>query len=142
MPPSPRPLLPIAERLIAVAMGAATGAAVRWLALRSGSPSADDVVLLGINVVGAATLGALTGWPGALERPRLSALLGPGVCGGLTTWSGLALPAAHRLRDGRWVAGLGWPALTVLMGVTAAVVAHHLAGRAGSVPEEDEELDW
>jgi CrcB protein len=134
--------LPTGERLLAVAVGAAVGAALRWLALRLGSPAGEDVVLLGINVAGAAALGALTGWPSALDRPRLSALVGPGICGGLTTWSGLALPAAQRLRDGHWAAGVGWPALTVIVGVAAASATHHLAGRASPVADEDEELDW
>lgn len=129
-------------RVAAVAVGAALGAGLRWLALDVGGQATADTVLLVVNVAGAAVLGWLTGWPHGLRHPRTTALLGPGVCGGLTTWSGLALPAALRLREGDWEAALGWPALNVALGVLAAAATYHLASRIEPAPPSVEELDW
>jgi CrcB protein len=66
-----------------VAVGAATGAALRFLVSRvlAGRPGT-----LAANVAGCLALGALLGAPG-----RVWALLGIGLCGGLTTFSTYAL---------------------------------------------------
>ena len=125
-----------------MAVGAALGAGLRWLALELGGQAAADTVLLLVNLAGAATLGWLTGWPHGLRHPRATALLGPGVCGGLTTWSGLALPAAMRLREGDWAVGLGCPDVNVALAVLAAAAGYHLASRIEPAPPSVEELDW
>lgn len=116
-----------------MAVGAAAGAAMRWAALEAGG--AVDLTLLLLNALGAGTLGALGGWAARRRHPGWVAFAGPGICGGLTTWSGLALSAAERLRAGEIAAGLLWPVLGTASGIAAAIGGFLVTSRSGSPPE-------
>ncbi|GAB3622430.1 hypothetical protein GCM10027418_05120 [Mariniluteicoccus endophyticus] len=100
-----------------VAIGAAAGALAREAALRAGDPHAVVAI---INIVGTFVLGLLV----ARAPKHLQALVGTGFCGGLTTFSTVALMA---VQDG-WP-GAGWVVLDLGGAVAAAWAAWALAGR-------------
>ncbi len=102
---------------LAVGLGAGLGsqlrfAAERWHAAarrRQGLAAATfPWATLVVNAVGSAALGVLTGAhaAGALDATWL-AIAGAGVCGGLTTFSTLALDVVVLLRS-RWWARAAW----------------------------------
>jgi CrcB protein len=77
-----------------VALGAGAGAALRFLVSRA-QPGPRGT--LAVNVVGCLLLGAVAGAP-----DRASALLGAGLCGGLTTFSTYAVETVEGA-GGRYV---------------------------------------
>lgn len=81
-----------------VALGGATGAALRWAIITQGLGVWEKLPLtvLFINMVGCLLLGILLGL-GVSERPKL--LLGVGFCGGLTTFATFAVDVASLLQD-------------------------------------------
>lgn len=102
-----------------VAMGAAVGAPLRYLAghfldrrLHWGT--------LAVNLVGSAVLGALAR---AAVEGRWMALLGTGFCGGLTTYSSFAVQA---VRGGRR-RGTAYAVATVGGCLVAATLGHLIA---------------
>ena len=100
------------QELLLVGLGAVPGALLRWqVALHLG-----DQNLL-VNVLGAALLGLLAGFPSA---PRRQLLLGIGFCGSLTTFSSWMLAAMKHLSAGDWAAALGLIGLTLGLGLGAA----------------------
>jgi CrcB protein len=73
--------------VLLVALGAAVGAPLRYLTDRAVQSRHDSVFPWGtltVNVAGSLLLGFLTGWPAG---HAVSALLGTGFCGALTTYS-------------------------------------------------------
>ena len=86
------------ERVVpAVLAGGAAGATLRWGIGEVGWSTATT--LLVVNTVGCLVLGAVIAeWSDRDHPARLA--LGVGVCGGLTTFSGLAVELALRLDDG------------------------------------------
>ncbi|AIJ23167.1 fluoride efflux transporter CrcB [Amycolatopsis methanolica] len=73
--------------VLLVALGAAVGAPLRYLTDRAIQARHDTVFPWGtftVNVAGSAILGFLTGLP---TNPALTALIGSGFCGALTTYS-------------------------------------------------------
>ncbi len=111
-----------------MAAGGFLGALTRYL-LTAGLPAAGaEVATAAINVAGALALGLLTGlWsrgrgPGS-RSAWLRAGLGPGVLGGFTTFSAIAVAFADPFRP--------WVALAqALLGVCAALLGLWLGGRA------------
>jgi CrcB protein len=102
-----------------VALGAAAGAPLRYLAGRH----LDGRLhwgTLAVNLAGSAVLGGLVG--AAVEGHWL-ALLGTGFCGGMTTYSSFAVQAAHagRLR------GTAYAVTTITGCLLAATLGHLLA---------------
>lgn len=94
-----------------VAAGAAVGAPLRhWLGLRWAGPRHAGTLLA--NLVASLLLGLCTGL--ALDG-HLLALLGTGFCGGLSTWSTLAVQA----HDDGPGAGAAYVGLTVALGLAA-----------------------
>jgi len=84
-----------------VALGAAVGAPLRYLADRAVQRRHDSVFPWGtfaVNVAGSFLLGVLVG--GATAVPRsLVALLGTGLCGALTTYSTFGYETVRLLED-------------------------------------------
>ena len=112
------------QELLLVGVGAVPGALLRWqLALHLG-----DQNLL-VNVLGAALLGLLAGFPAA---PRRQLLLGIGFCGSLTTFSSWMLEAMHYISVGDWASALGLIGLTLGLGLGAAGLAFWGARHVGN----------
>lgn len=113
-----------------VGAGGAIGTALRYLAgeaVPDGAASvpstASLLVILAINVLGSGLLGALVGRLGrnpgdAADRGRL--LLGTGVLGGFTTYSTFALDVVELARAGASLWAVGYPIVSVSLGLGAA----------------------
>jgi CrcB protein len=117
------------RRAVAVAIGAMVGAGIRWAALRVFGAGAVDAVLLSVNVAGCLLLGVLSQLPPPAVDSRTMAFLGAGLCGGLTTWSSLAVETAADLRVGDWMPAAPWLAVNLVAGTAAAVAGRRLGRR-------------
>ena len=104
-----------------VALGAAVGAPVRYLAGHVLDARLHWGTLL-VNLVGSALLGALAG---DAVRGHWLALLGTGFCGGLTTYSAFAVQSVN----GGPRRGSAYVVMTVT-GCLLAATLGHLAGGA------------
>ena len=108
-----------------VGFGGAAGTMVRHGLLHL--DWSDSATLLLINVVGSVLLGALSGVlfgrEGEVVPARWLALVGVGLCGGLTTFSGHMLEVASRLDEGQWE-----HAFSSLLGTTALCVGGAIVG--------------
>lgn len=116
--------------LLAVLAGGAVGAPVRYLVDRAVTSRRGGGVFpwgtLLVNVLGALLLGLVTGAAGYLG-PDGVALLGTGLCGGLTTFSTFGYETARLLEAGAVLeAGLN-AAGSLLAGLAAATVGYVLA---------------
>lgn len=116
------------RRAALVAGGGAVGAALRWAAGELGSaPTPDGVpwVLIGVNVAGSLLLAVVVARYRSLgdRGPVWLDGLGAGLCGGLTTFSGVAVVLATQLRDGQ--AGVAVLTVILMVGLTlsAAITA-------------------
>jgi CrcB protein len=112
-----------------VAVGAAIGAPARYLTDRAVRTQHDTVFpwgTLAVNVVASLLLGLLTG-AGHHWSPRLSALLGTGLCATLSTYSTFGYEN-HRL----FLDGARFYALTnILLSLTAGIGAAALGWSVG-----------
>lgn len=120
---------PTWRALVAVGLGAAVGALLRWgLGAAWPSPAALWVT----NVLGSGVLGLVTGWHAVRARPLLALALGPGLLGGFTSVSAAAEDVRQRLADGD-LAGVTTHLVPMLLAATAAVgLGRALADRWGS----------
>ena len=105
-----------------VAIGAATGAPVRylidrWMQARFGAVFPFGT--LAVNTVGSLTLGLLTGL--AVDEPIL-ALLGTGLCGAMTTYSTFGYETVQLLTDRATGLAILNVAANVLAGLAAAAI--------------------
>jgi CrcB protein len=129
--------------VLAVLAGGMLGAPTRYLADRLIQARHDTVFPWGtfsVNVAGSAALGFLLGAEAHLGLPpALFALLGTGLCGGLTTFSTFGYETLRLLEDG----AIGEASLNVAGSLAAAVLVAWLgfrlavallAVRAGAVP--------
>lgn len=129
-------MTPAPRLLLAVAVGGAVGALLRWLV---GELVADGSgfpwTTFAINVVGSALLAGLELLPLVRGSATWAAALGPGVLGGFTTFSATSEQGRALLADGR--TGL---AVAYLVGtLAAALVAVTVVGAySPPLPEEDE----
>lgn len=103
-----------------VALGAAVGAPLRYLVDRAVQTRHDSVFPWGtltVNVAGSAILGFLLALPAS---PAITAVLGTGFCGALTTYSTLSYETL-RLAQGRsyLLAGLNL-LVSIIAGLGAA----------------------
>jgi len=110
-----------------VAAGGATGAAARWMVFEAApvAPGTFPATTLAVNVLGTGLLGYLVGRvPVRDDRSEaVRLLLGPGVLGGFTTFSTVAVEA--------WQGpAVAYALVSVLAGVAAAVAGLALGSAA------------
>ena len=117
--------------LLLVAIGAAVGAPLRYLTDRFIQARHDTIFPWGtltVNVAGSLIFGVLMGLAttGRLDPPILS-LLGPGFCGGLTTYSTFGYETLRLAEDGsRFLAGVNI-AISLFAGLGAAFIGFAIA---------------
>jgi CrcB protein len=118
-----------------VAVGGALGTSVRYAIGDSVHDArAWPIGTLAVNVAGAFVLGLLveslvrrgpdTGWR---RNARLAA--GTGFCGGLTTYSSLAVETDELARRGLGSTAIAYAAVTVVLGLVAAAAGIAVAAR-------------
>ncbi len=129
--PAPSGAIGRAVPLVAVALGGAAGALLRWgLAESVDAASAFPWVTFAINVAGCFVLAALPAVGAVRRSPGWTLFLGPGVLGGFTTVSSWAHESRALAADGDVaLAGL-YVAGTLAACVAAAVAGRLLAGVA------------
>ncbi|MEU4680093.1 fluoride efflux transporter CrcB [Micromonospora sp. NPDC023737] len=113
--------------VLLVALGAALGAPLRYLtdrAVQARFGSAFPWGTLTVNVVGSLVLGVVVGLP---IPPAVSALVGTGFCGALTTWSTLSYETLQLARSGGGPRSLANVLGSVAAGLAAATVGYALA---------------
>jgi CrcB protein len=111
---------------LAVALGGAIGALLRWT-LGEALPDGAGFpwTTFGINLTGSLVLASLPVLDAVRSRPRLAAGLGPGLLGGYTTLSSYAEETRALLADGQTLTALAY-----LLGTFAAcLVAVTLVSR-------------
>ncbi|MFG1947015.1 fluoride efflux transporter FluC [Nonomuraea sp. NPDC048826] len=111
-----------------VVLGAAVGAPLRYVAdraVRAGHDSMFPWGTLLVNVAGSALLGFLVGLPASAGW---SALLGPGFCGALTTYSTLGYETVRLAEQGAGRHAVVNVVMNVTLGLAAAVGGALLAG--------------
>lgn len=113
-----------------VALGGAAGTFVRYgLGLWWADAAVTTLV---VNLVGAFALGALVPMLGRLSNStraeRLRLLLGTGVLGGFTTYSGLATLTGEALLGEQVPWALGYAGVTLVAGLMASLVGMWVGG--------------
>jgi CrcB protein len=113
-----------------VAVGGAAGASVRWGVIEVASVEGRfPWATLVVNVVGCGVLGLV-----ARRDRSVAMVLGVGVCGGLTTFSTLAIEIATLLNNGDAVLAVAYVAASLVLGVGAyAVASSYVLDHAGYV---------
>ena len=114
-----------------VAVGALAGAPLRLLVTRLAARGGRDPAwgTLAVNVVGSALLGVVLGL--ATAPPAVVALVGTGFCGTLTTFSTFGADVVRLVEARTLVRALGYTAASLVLGVGAAVLAHHVVSGIG-----------
>ncbi|MET7669130.1 fluoride efflux transporter CrcB [Micromonospora luteifusca] len=113
--------------VLLIALGAAVGAPLRYLTDRAVQSRHDSVFPWGtltVNVVGSLLLGVLVGLPAG---PTVSALLGTGFCGALTTYSTFSYETLRLAKGGNRLLALANALVSVAAGLAAATVGYALA---------------
>ncbi|MFE9745956.1 fluoride efflux transporter CrcB [Saccharothrix saharensis] len=106
--------------VLLVFAGAAVGASLRYAASRVLQRSFPWATLV-VNVVGSFVLGCVAG-----ASPNLVALLGTGLCGGLTTYSTFSYETIRLTEDGRYRQAFANVAASLTTGVAAAALGYAL----------------
>ena len=115
--------------VLLVALGAAVGAAARWLVDRYVQSRHTSFFPWGtfvVNVLGSLLLGILLG---ARSAPDLVLVLGAGFCGGFTTFSTFSFETVVLAGEGRAAVARGY----VLASLAAGLGAAYLGWWLGSV---------
>ncbi|QQQ77774.1 fluoride efflux transporter CrcB [Saccharothrix sp. 6-C] len=102
--------------VLLVFAGAAVGASLRYAAGRLAQRTFPWATLA-VNVVGSFVLGCVAG-----TSPDLFALVGTGLCGGLTTYSTFSYETVRLTEDGRYRRALANIAASLALGLAAAVL--------------------
>lgn len=100
----------------AVLLGGVVGTIARWAIAELGWPAAASLLL--INTTGCFVLGMVIATWGDRDHP-LRLALGIGLCGGFTTFSGLAVDLALRLDQGEIIDAVGLASASVALGLVA-----------------------
>lgn len=111
--------------VLAVGVGGAVGAVMRWVLARWAGERTGLVVA---NVLGSAALTALV-LRGASWPPGAVLLLATGVCGALTSWSTLSAQVWWAVAQGRWGAALGVLSASFGGGLAAVLLTWAALGR-------------
>jgi CrcB protein len=117
--------------VLLVALGAAIGAPLRYLtdrAVQARHASSFPWGTFTVNIAGSLLLGYLLGLPAA---PWVTAMLGTGFCGALTTYSTFSLETLRLVRTGERTLATAYAIGSVLAGLGAAQVGLLLAQAAG-----------
>jgi CrcB protein len=110
--------------VLLIALGAAVGAPLRYLTDRTVQQRHDTVFPWGtfaVNVAGSFVLGVLTAGAG-LFGPAVTAALGTGFCGALTTYSTFSYESLRLLQDRARVQAVGNLVGSVVAGIGSAVI--------------------
>ncbi|MGK5442627.1 fluoride efflux transporter CrcB [Micromonospora sp. URMC 105] len=110
--------------VLLIVVGAALGAPLRYLADRAVQARHDSLLPWGtltVNVAGSLLLGVLLAVPAG---PAVTALLGTGFCGALTTWSTFGYETLRLARTGARRHALANVLLSVTAGLAAATLGH------------------
>lgn len=116
-----------------VGLGAAVGAPARYLTDRLIQARHDSVFpwgTLAVNVVGCLVLGGLAGTAGRLS-PGLTATLGTGFCGALTTYSTFSYETLRLVETRARLYALANVLLSVVLGSAAALLGWWAASATG-----------
>lgn len=125
------------RRLLLVGAGGAAGATLRWALLDLGGEAFRPALLL-VNVLGCIVLGAALAREGPAGSSRhrwLHDALAVGFCGGLTTFSTLAVEVAELGRDGRAGFGAWYLGASVVLGIAGVMFGAAFAGRPLALEE-------
>ncbi|MEU7824084.1 fluoride efflux transporter CrcB [Catellatospora sp. NPDC049133] len=116
--------------VLLVALGAAVGAPLRYLVDRAVQARHDAVFPWGtltVNVAGSLILGLLTGAALAGAVPgSVTALLGTGFCGALTTYSTFGYETVKLVETGSFGQAFANVAVSVAAGLAAAAAGYAL----------------
>jgi CrcB protein len=118
--------------VLLVALGAAIGAPLRYLTDRLIQTRHDSVFpwgTLAVNVAGSFVLGVLAGLP---VGPGLSAALGTGFCGALTTYSTFGYETLRLAQEGARCYALANVVASVVAGLGAGMIGLLVAGAVTS----------
>ena len=117
-----------------VVVGALVGAPLRYLVdvvVRWWLRADDDAFPWGtltVNLVGSAVLGALVGvTAGQVGSGALTALVGTGFCGALTTYSAFSYETVRLVQVGRAPAAIGYAVGSLLAGVALCWAGYGVA---------------
>lgn len=129
------------RQLALVALGGAAGALLRFEVIERSTVARGDfpITTLVINLVGAFLLGVLVE---VVERAGdgtwLRALLGVGLLGALTTFSGFAVETVLMVDAGNTFGAAWYVAATLVGGLAAVTTGLVVAGWRGGVPVPEE----
>lgn len=116
---------------IAVSLGAALGALVRWgtaLAFNTAGAALPLGTLI-VNTVGGLLVGVALVWFGRHPDETLRLFAVTGFLGGLTTFSAFSAESLLLIQRGDWLAALGHTLAHVLLALGAAAAGFALAQR-------------
>lgn len=114
--------------VLLIALGAALGAPLRYLTDRAVQARHDSPFPWGtltVNVLGSLVLGVVTA--AAPASPAVTALVGTGFCGALTTWSTLSWETLRLSREGARFHAVANVLASVVAGLGAAALGYALA---------------
>jgi CrcB protein len=118
--------------LLSVLLGAGVGTGLR-LGIDALAPHPDNAfpwATLGINVVGAFTLGALVSLAWDRTPAWLRAGLGPGLLGSFTTFSALTVALVTLAAADEWMLAAAYLVASIVLGLAAALLGLRLGRRS------------
>ncbi len=123
--------LPWAQ-ILAVAVGAAIGALLRWLAglWLNASWSGFPLGTLAVNCIGGLLIGVALAWFEHSPNELLRLLLVTGFLGGLTTFSAFSVESLLMLQRGQWLLAFAHTGAHVLGALSCAAIGFRVAQAA------------
>ena len=122
------------REVLLVALGGALGSVARWGltgAVQRWTGSLLPWGTFAVNALGSLAIGfvAALALERALVSPATRLFIVTGLLGGFTTFSALSYETFALMRDGQWLAAVGYALGSVAVGVTAAVAGYGIALR-------------